>query len=557
MLLDALGAARDLGRMQEIASVLIRHGLGDAVRRLGMAGLFERAGRVLHWEGAEGLASKPVEQHFREALEDLGPTFVKLGQILAGRSDLLPPSWTKELERLRQNVAPVPFEELLPQLREDLGGEPESVFARFDREPLAAASIAQVHRAALADGTEVVVKVRRPGIEEVVQKDLHLLARIAQLAESEMPELRRFRPKSLSRGFARSMRAELDLRSEARNAERLASRMVPEEGIDLPRIHARFTRERLLVMDYFEGPSVGEWLDAGKPGTADAREIARRGADAVLRMVLVDGFFHADPHAGNLILLPSGRLGLLDFGLVGSLSEERRGEFITLLLAVVERRVDELVDLLVDWSQGGGTDLEALREDCESFVDRYHGISLAELDVTELFGDITELLRANDLSLPSDVAQLLRVLVVLDGLGRALDPAFVMSTHVEPFARRQARVLRSPYRMLRRGSRELRSMLARLPRDLRLILSHARRGNLRIEIDLKRLDAFAHQLDRSANRITVGLITASLIVGTAIAMNVDVGPRTLGLPLFALLGFLSSTLAGFWLLWSIVRSNRR
>jgi ubiquinone biosynthesis protein len=249
MLWEALSTARDLGRMQEIASVLIRHGLGDAVRRMGIAGFLERAGSVLHWDGAKGLAEKPAEQHVREALEDLGPTFVKLGQILAGRRDLLAPTWTEELARLHQRAAPVPIDAILAQLREDLGGDPHALFARFDEQPLAAASIAQVHRAALHDGTEVVVKVRRPGIEEVVDKDLRLLARLAELAEQELPEMRRYRPKSLVRQFARSMRQELDLRTEARNAERIASGIAPEDLIDIPRVHAEYTRERVCVMD--------------------------------------------------------------------------------------------------------------------------------------------------------------------------------------------------------------------------------------------------------------------------------------------------------------------
>ncbi len=244
VLFDVLSSARDLARMHEIASVLIRHGLGDVVRRLGIARLLQRTGKVLHWDMAQRIGLKQPEQRLREALEDLGPAFVKAGQVLAGRSDLLPPSWSEELTRLQEQVAPAPIELILAQLTEDLGTAPEEVFPEFDPQPLAAASIAQVHRARLADGTEVVLKVRRPGIREVVDSDLKLLARLGGLVESNMPELRRYRPRLLVRQFARSLRNELDFRLEARNTERIATNLAGETEIVIPRIHSRWTCER-------------------------------------------------------------------------------------------------------------------------------------------------------------------------------------------------------------------------------------------------------------------------------------------------------------------------
>lgn len=555
-LLDAIGTARDIGRLQDIAGVLVRHGLGDLVRRTGIAGLLSSAGRALRLDEPKSKAPKPPEVHLREALEELGPAFVKLGQLLSGRSDLLPPPYAKELRRLREDVQAVPIEEIRAALEEDLGAPPEAVFDEFEEEPLAAASIAQVHRARLEDGTEVVLKVRRPGIERVVEADLRLLMRLADVLEREVKELRRYRPRALVRQFSRSLRAELDFRVEARHAERINADLPLASPLVVPRVHDRWTSERLLVLDYFAGPSLGEWLEDASFDPAAGRRVARIGADALLHQVFVDGFFHADPHAGNVILLPDERIGLIDFGMVGRLSEERRLELMSLLAATVQRKEDDVVDILLDWSQSPDTNVDQLQADCGAFIDRYHGLPLNELDVGELLGDIAELLRQNDLFLPSDVAMVLKVLVTLEDLGRQLDPEFDMAQHAEPFVEREVRGALSPRAVLRRGAADLRELAAGLPSDLKRIVSRARRGRFRLEIDVRELERFAAHFERSANRMTIGLVTSALIIGTSIALNVPGGPSVLGFPVLALIGFATSFTAGLWLLWLIWRSPR-
>ena len=553
--LGALHTTRDLSRLHEIASVLIRHGLGDLVRRLGLGRVLARAGRTLHRSVEGNGFTKPPEVHLREALEELGPTFVKVGQLLAGRSDLLPAAWTEELARLHERAAPVPFEQLLGQLVEDLGAEPDEVFRDFDPNPLAAASIAQVHRASLPSGEPVVLKIRRPGIHATAEADLRLLGRLAEQAERRMPEMLRFRPRSLLREFARSLRGELDLRVEAKNAERLHANLPQGSRIVIPRIHGRWTSERLCVMDYLEGPSIGRWLREGQPDGADPARVAQLGAEAMLRMIFVDGCFHADPHPGNVILMRGGMLGLVDFGMVGYLSEGRRVEFLDLLLATVSRHEDDVVDILLSWSNGD-VDVRLLRQDCAAFLDRYHGIRLSQLDIGALLSDLAALLRENDLFLPNDVALLLKVFVTLEGLGRRLDPDFEMAVHVEPFATSAWREHHSPGAVVRRGAREVGALLATLPRDLHGLAARIRQGRLHVEVDVGHLNELGHRLDRSANRLTVGLVTAALIVGTAISLTLTGGPRVYDLPVFGVLAFLSSVAAGVWLLWSILRSGR-
>ena len=332
--------------------------------------------------------------------------------------------------------------------------------------------------------------------------------------------------------------------------------LAEDSELVVPGIHPRWSCERLCVMDYLPGPTIGQWLREGRANGVDARALAARGADAVLKMVFVDGCFHADPHPGNVILVPDGRTGLVDFGMVGFLSEERRLEFLDLLVAVATHRVDDVVEILSGWSDAE-VDHDLLTQDSGAFLDRYYGASLAQIDVGALLADLTGLLRENDLFLPGDVALLLKVFVTLEGLGRAIDPDFVMAEHIEPFARAAWRQRRSPIALVRRGAGEIGALLGSLPRDLRKLAREARRGRIRVEVDVQRLEPFGQRVTKAVNRLTMGLVTAALIVGTSIALNVrGPGPNVLGMPLFGALGFTSSLALGVWLLWSILRSGR-
>ena len=554
MILEALSATRDLGRLHEIAMILVRNGLGDAIRRLGIAPFLESAGRVIHWKAIKNL-DKPTEVRLREALEELGPSFVKFGQILAGRIELLPPEWTAELERLHERAQAVPLEEIRAQLIEDLGAEPEQVFAEFDEEPLASASIAQVHRARLQDGTQVVLKIRRPGIRAVVEADLRIMTRLADLVEERLPELRRFRPQSLVRHFGHNLKDELDLSLEAKNSERLRSQLDAAGRIVIPRVHPQWTQERLCVLDFLEGPSVGEWVRAGKEPSIDCAEIASLGARTVLQQVFVSGCFHGDPHPGNILFLTDGRVGLIDFGLVGYLSPARRTEFLGLLLGVVKRDVEMVVEILISWSDGI-VDTGPLSNDCSALIDRYNGPALKNLNTSEMLTDLMALFRDHHLMLPNDVAMLIKVFLTLEGTARLVDPDFVIATHMEPFARRAWREQHSPVFLMRRALREVSSLLTKLPGDLRQLTSQAKRGQLQLRLEMEGLNQLSQRMERSANRLSVGIVVAALIIGTSISLTVAGGPELFGLPLFGSLGFGSSLLVGVWLLWSILRSGR-
>ena len=549
MLRGLAETARDLGRVQEIGAVLLRYGFGDLVRRLGIA---------LHWKETAESAPLNAPQGARRALQDLGPTFVKLGQILATRVDLFGPEWIAELEKLQDRAPASPYPEVRAQLCDDLGGPPESVFAAFDAQPIAAGSIAQVRRARLADGTDVAVKVRRPGIVPVVEADLRLLARLAEMIETRFPELARFRPREVVRQFAATLRRELDLATECRNAERVAANFRDRPEIVVPKVYWDWTSERINVQQYIEGTPSRDAQALAAAGLERAL-LAHRGAQAMLKMVLEDGFFHADPHPGNVFYLPGNRVAFIDFGMAGHLSERRRDELVRLLDGLVGRDAEGVVDILLEWAGAAQVDSEKLAADVDAFIDRYHGLPLQELRMGAMLADMTTLLREHRLALPPDLALVLKACVTLETYGRELDPQFDMVGEAAPFLRAATLERFGPARLAKRGwraSRLLLDTLAELPRDLRELVRSARNGRLQVHVDLTSLYRFGHQLDGAANRLAIGIVTAAFIVGSAIVMTVEGGPTLLGLPLFGLLGFLGALVAGGWLLVSILRSGR-
>jgi len=557
MLWETLSATRDLGRLHELVSVLVRYGFGDVVRRLGMAHALERAGKVVHLQHLEDLLELPPPVRVRRALEELGPSFVKLGQILATRVDLFAPEWIAEFEKLQNQVPAVPFAEIRQQMELDLGAPPESVFPALDPVPLAAASIAQVHRARLGDGSEVVVKVRRPGIRPLVEADMRLLQRLARIVEAESPELRRFQPRALVRQLHASLTRELDLAAECRHAERIAASFADQPGIVVPKVHWQWTGERMNVQDFVDGIALTDIAALDAAG-CDRVLVARLGAQTEMKMMFMDGFFHADPHPGNVFWLPGNRLALIDFGMVGRLSQQRRAQVVDLLDGLVRRDAAQVTEVLLEWTADAAANEASIAEEVDAFIDNYHGVPLKQLDLAAMLGEIAALLRDNRLTLPPDLALMIKVMVTLEGMGRRLDPDFDMASEAMPFLHEVMLARYAPGALARAGLHtvgETLGIFSGLPHQLRHLLRAARSGRLNVNIDIKRLEHLGGKIDHSVNRLTIGIVIAALIIGSSIVMTVSGGPTLLGLPVFGLLGFLGAVLGSLWLLYSIRRSG--
>lgn len=394
-------AARDRKRLAEITAVLGRFGLDSLIARLGRGG-----------EEAPG-----TPERARLVLEALGPTFVKLGQILATRSDLLPPDWIAELEKLHSTAPTLPFEALRPAVEAALGDAPEAVFAEFETEPVAAASIAQVHRARLADGRSVAVKIRRPGIRPLMEADLRLIAAMAGTIEAK-PSIARLRPREIVAQLSEAVLAELDFTQEGRNADRFRANFAHQPKLVVPDIHWELSSETLLVMDFVEGVPMRDSAHLTAAGIAPAA-IAALGADVVLQMVLIDGFFHGDPHPGNLLCQAGDRIALIDFGMVGHVSPKRREELLGFVQSITGRDPDRLADLLGNWT--GDVDRAAVEAAAARLVER-HG--QGRLILARVVEDIMTLLRQHALAMPADLILTFKALITLDGVLGRIDPDF-------------------------------------------------------------------------------------------------------------------------------------
>lgn len=555
-------AARELPRLREISSVLIRYGLGDLVRRAGVSTLLERTGQVLQWGQASEVAHLEPQQRARLALEQLGPTFVKLGQILSTREDLLPPAWTDELNRLYSRVAPVPFDDLLPQIEQALGRSPFEVFANLEREPYAAASIAQIHRASLPSGTPVILKIRRPGIVAKVDADLRILEHLAHLAEQEIPELRRYRPVDVVGQLRRSLERELDLAVEARNTERLARNFAGDLDVLVPRVYWEWTSSSMNVQEHIEGIR-GDDLEAIDNAGLDRKAIAARSVDAILKMILVDGFFQADPHPGNVMCLPGNRIALIDFGMVGRLSAARRSQIVNLLAGFVHHDEETMLEVLLDWRSNEAVNEARLAADLGELAVDYSDAQLKDLKIGTLLHRVSAILREHSIVLPADLALLFKALITLEGFGRQYDPEFRLVDRAEPFLNRAMSERYQPVDALRRGQATLSDFLglvASVPRDLARLVKDARHGRMRVDLDLKRLDAFGDRMHSAIDRATIGIMTASLVVGSSIVMTVAGGPTVFGVSLLTycgLVGYLIAFVNSLWVILSIWRSGRR
>jgi len=561
MLRETFGIMRELPRLHEIASVFIRHGLGDFVQRIGIAGLLERAGQILSWGAAAESVRLDPAQRLRLALEELGPTFVKLGQVMAMRVDLFPPRWIAEFEKLHANVPPVPFAELLPELSRALGRSPFEVFRDIETEAYAAASIAQVHRAKLADGTPVVLKVRRPGVREKIDADLRLLRRVADLIETEIPEARRFRPAEIAAQFARSLEREADFATETRNIQRFAQNFAGDPHLLIPKIYPEWTSDLLLVQEHIEGVPATD-LAAVEVAGLDRRLLAARAADAFLKMILIDGFFHADPHPGNVFYLPGNRIAVIDFGMVGRLSPQRRRQVVDLLAGFARMAEEPMLDVLLDWAEGAYVDEAKLAADVNELVFDFEGVALKDLRIGAAIRQFAAIVREHSIVLPSDLSMMFKTLITLEGLGRQYDPDFHIVSNLTPLVKRALAERYQPRELLRRGRGavdEFFSVVSSVPRDLARLLREARRGKTRIDLDLKRLDSFGRQLDSTIDRATVGILTASLVIGSAIVLTVQEGPVFLGIPVLpalGLAGYLVAFLNSVWIVYGIWRSGR-
>ncbi|GAA5234057.1 AarF/ABC1/UbiB kinase family protein [Verticiella sediminum] len=543
-------ALRDHARIRAIVAVLVRYGVQDVAVRLGLKPLLREPAGGGQTEAEAGVASLSVPHRLRLAIEELGPTFIKLGQILATRSDLLPPHWTEELGKLHSHASVLPWPVLSEAFEHDLGVPVASAFAQFDATPLAAASIAQVYRARLHSGEDVVVKIQRPGLRPTMQADLRLLGHLAALIENQ-ESLRTYRPQDIVRYLASAMADELDFTREGQACERMRAALAGMPGVVVPRVFWEWTSERVLVQSFIEGvePTDHAGLAAQR---LDGPLLADRGARAFLKTVLHDGFFHADPHPGNLLAMTGDRVAFIDFGLVGRLSPRRREQLLVMLRAIIEGRSDDVASTLLEWSGATQFDWGEIDVAAQAFVARHAGGPL-QLEAT--LRDFMAMARETGLALPPDLALLFKALITADGVLRELDPAFDVVRVARPMVQREL-AERYSARTLRRQARgmlgELQGLALDVPQVARLAMYRIKHGQFGARVEIANLAELGRSLERTATRLALAIVVAAFVLALG-PLLLNLGPRWLGMPVFALLGLLVAVGGLLALLWSFRR----
>lgn len=546
---------RRLGRYRQVVFVLAKYGFDDVVERIAP----DIISRKLLKRRGKKRAEQPTAERIRMALTELGPTFVKFGQVLSTRPDVIPEEYIFELEKLQDKVDPFPIEEVKKIFMEELGQEPESLFTRFEEIPIASGSIAQVHSATFPDGTRVVVKVQRPKIRRLIETDLDILEELANVFERHIPEARWYRPKGLVEQFSSTIRRELDFIAEGHAAERFRKNFENIETFFIPAVYWDYTTEKLLTIDYIDGVKITNLEEIEKRGY-DRVAIASNGARAILKEIFEDRFFHGDPHPGNFFVMENNVIGAVDFGIVGRLDEETTDHLSMLLHAIVNRDVEKAIQVFKYLNVlEDETDLVLLKYDLMEFVDRYYGLPLEKLDAQNVVSDLLAVLRRHRIILPVNLATMGRMLLVSAGVGQMLDPKFDMVAEAKPFIESFMYKRFDPRRQVRDMMNlfdRFRMTIKMLPDDLEEIVQKLKKGKMLVQLHHEGLNKFILEMDRSSNRLTFGMIIASLIVGSSLVMQLDRGPMLFGFSIFGVLGYLIAGILGLWLAIAILRSGK-
>jgi ubiquinone biosynthesis protein len=547
---------RNLGRLSEIAQVAVRHGFGYFLEKHKLTDL-------LPWGQRSPLETETAAQrgvHLREMLEELGPTFVKFGQLLSTRPDVVPPDIIAELRSLQDDVRPFPFEQVEQVVETELGLSLERAFVSFDREPIAAASIGQVHRATLPNGKAVAVKVQRPGAPRQIDADLALLYQAARIAKERIRALDFIDARELVDEFGRSIRLELDYRSEGRNAERFRRHWAGDPHVQVPRVYWSYSRERVLTLEFLEGTQVAD-IDPETYTLEERRRIAYRMSETWMKMIFKHGFFHGDPHPANILVLSGDRIGLVDFGQTGKLTDDDISKLTRLFIDAANENVDALPRRLADLGVRYPKEKEEeFRTRLHELYYKYYGASLADIDPIQVIREGFQLIYSMNLRLPTRFVMLDKAIATLGSVGIELYPDFNVFEVAKPYARSLLRDRLMPHSLARQGRRELTKLgliAAEFPYQLHDVMEELRDGQIEVGFVHKGLDEFMARLSAALNRLVVALVVVGGLIGSSlIGIFSTGGPQVLGVNILSVLGFVLSGLLGVWLLWGVIRSGR-
>jgi len=550
---------RHVQRYRRILSVLFKYGFGELVDSLKIEQYLEIGMQIVSRKRREKMLTLSRAERVKMALEELGPTFIKMGQVLSTRPDLLPADIMHELLQLQDDVSPFPFSEARKIVESELRVPLEDLFERFDEQPLAAASIGQVHRAWTADGEAVAVKVQRPNIGRMIEIDFEIMLHLAMLMEKHIEGWDIQQPTKIVEELAHSIEKEMDYTVEASHMERFARQFATETTVYIPKVYREATTTRVLTMEYIDGIKASSIVALEKEGF-DRKEIAHRGAELIMKQIFVHGFFHADPHPGNIFILPNNVICYLDFGMMGRISRQTREDFVDLVAAVVRRDETRSTDALLKLTYSDEEpDRYSLERDVAEFMDQHFYRPLKELEIGKLLGQILETTAKHRMRIPPDLFLMLKALSTVEALGRELDPDFDITEQAAPFVRRIQSARLNPQRITRdlvNSGAEFIHLLKEVPAQLREILEQTKQGRIRIEFEHRGLEPMLVTHDRISNRLAFAIVLASLLIGSSLIVLAGVPPKWNDIPVIGLAGFVVAGAMGFWLVISILRRGK-
>ncbi len=550
---------RHLKRYNQILSIFLKYGFTDLVDTA-RSSLVRRFGekffpRAVRQKGAELSRAERI----RLAIEEAGPTFVKLGQILSMRPDILPPDISYELQKLHDQVAPLPYKAIKKVLKEELNAPPEEVFSHISEKPLAAASIAQVHRAELKSGAQVVLKVQRPKAKETIDVDVEILKDLTNILRKYFQDKLAQDPVRIVAEFDQSIHRELDFIREGRNIVRFKNNFSDDERLFVPQYFQKFSTDKLLVMGHVKGIKASQTEKLDKAGI-DREAVARNGTALSFREIFEFGFFHADPHPGNIMVLKNNVIALLDFGMVGQIDDDTIDHFGEIIIGITQKDADRIIHAFDELNiTNPNTDNKALRNDINGLIDYFHGVSIKKLRLKAILNELFAIIQKYRLTFPPSLSLTLKALITVDGLARVLYPEFDVMGQLQPFIHKITMRRYDPRRRWREMQLFLEDMInlaEDFPKKVRTILTNAANNRFVIQFEHHKLENLIAALNRATNRLSSALIIAALIVGSSLVIQLSVGPTLFGYPMIGLIGYLLACIFGLKLLWDMFRTRK-
>ncbi len=550
-------------RLQQVINVFLRHGFGRIIDQIHLGRYIPFRTRLKAFGQWPAVGGPTVPERLRIAFEELGPTFIKLAQLLSSRPDLITQQYADEFRKLLDEVPPFPASDARRIISDELKEPLDGIFMEFQEVPVAAASIAQVHNAVLSDGKEVIVKVQRPDIQGQILSDIEIIGTVARLMERHVPESRFFNPTGIVQEFSRTVRKELDFTEEARNCARFARNFTDVPGVHIPRVFTEHLTDKMLVMERIKGARVDEVAEIERMGL-DRAELAIEIVDTYLKMILEDGFFHADPHPGNIFIMPDGRICFMDFGIVGRVSEETKEILAETFVALLKKDYDGLVEHYIELGHlSEDADVDTFRRefkvDLVDLIEPLYGAAISEINIAEYLDTVLQLASRHRLIVPSDLLLIDKTFMHLENVVRQLDPEFDFISATEPYAERLLKERLSPFKAVQRISKELAGagdFLILLPKQLGRILNKILKDDIHFKTTHIGLDRLIRDMDRSSNRIAFAMVVSAIILSSAIMHAMSTGPLIFGFSALGIVTFLGAFFLGIWLLISIIRSGR-